>query len=333
MTEHKQEKTPYPAVSGKKMSPARITLVPGSLRSRTLEGIEKALRSGALQPIHTETSFVHDSGVDFMVRTVSSLARKAKDTKERAERNNISHEKPNPFLPYDPEMFVANISDTHLCLLNKFNVIDHHLLIVTRVFEHQDCLLTLDDFTAMWACMAEFDGLAFYNGGKIAGASQPHKHLQMIPLPMANTGPRIPIEPLLTPRHTNDILGVLPGLPFVHSFARLNPSWLKSPIQAAQGTVSLYRDMLEAVGLNRSVEPEGSHHCAPYNLLLTRQWMLLVPRSVEFFESISVNALGFAGALLVLNEQQMSAVKEQGCMAVLKSTALSCSPGDNLQDK
>ena len=36
----------------------------------------------------------------------------------------------------------------------------------------------------MNAILAEFDGLGFYNGGETAGASQPHKHLQIVPLPL-----------------------------------------------------------------------------------------------------------------------------------------------------
>ena len=80
-------------------------------------------------------------------------------------------------------MFVADISPTHVCLLNKFNVIDHHLLVVTRAFEEQDAAINAADFAALWVCMAEVDGLAFYNGGKLAGASQRHKHLQIAPLP------------------------------------------------------------------------------------------------------------------------------------------------------
>jgi len=38
---------------------------------------------------------------------------------------------------------------------------------------------------------------------------------------------------------------------------------------------------------------------APYNLLATRRWMLVVPRRQERYEKISVNALGFAGSLFV----------------------------------
>ena len=80
--------------------------------------------------------------------------------------------------------------------------------------------------------------------------------------------------------------------------------------------------MLQAVGLNRTHEPEGSKQTAPYNLLFTREWMLLVPRSKEFFGSFSINALGFAGALLVQNEQQMQMLKEYGGMAALIHTAV-----------
>ena len=36
------------------------------------------------------------------------------------------------------------------------------------------------------------------NSGTVAGASQPHKPLQYVPLPFSPEGPRVPIEPLLT---------------------------------------------------------------------------------------------------------------------------------------
>jgi ATP adenylyltransferase len=49
--------------------------------------------------------------------------------------------------------------------------------------------------------------------------------------------------------------------------------------------------------------------------------MLLVPRAEEFFGTISVNALGFAGALLAKNDQEKETLKQRGPMAVLKHTA------------
>jgi ATP adenylyltransferase len=56
--------------------------------------------------------------------------------------------------------------------------------------------------------------------------------------------------------------------------------------------------------------------------LVTRDWMLLVPRSTERFCGISVNALGFAGALLVRDERQLQLLKECGPMVVLRHLAV-----------
>ncbi|MDB9336759.1 ATP adenylyltransferase family protein, partial [Nodularia spumigena] len=227
--------------------------------------------------------------------------------------------KTNPFLPYEQDLFVADISQTHVCILNKFNVVDYHLLIITRAFEEQEKLLTLEDFAAMWACLAEFEGLAFYNGGKIAGASQPHKHLQIVPLPLTPSGVQIPIEPLLKSAQFTDSVTTVPELPFIHALAKLDPNWSNSPLEAAAATLELYQSLLSAVGLEAV---DDNRQSGAYNLLATREWMLIVPRSHEHFDSISVNSLGFAGALLVRNEQQMQIIKEQGPMTILQNVAL-----------
>ena len=261
-----------------------------------------------------------DGGVDFQVRIVSSLARKDADKILLAKSSDRKNEKPNPFLPYEKEMFVADISNTHLCLLNKFNVINHHLLIVTRGFEHQERLLTVRDFEAIWRCMTEFDGLAFYNGGKIAGASQDHKHLQLIPLPMAQTGHPVPMESLMDRQQKTP--GIIPGLPFVHAFKRFSSMKDIPHDMAAQALFQMYRLMLQQMGMNPFTEREETLQSRPYNLLFTREWMLLVPRSKEFFESISVNSLGFAGALLARNPEEMDLIQTKGGMGVLKHTAV-----------
>lgn len=54
----------------------------------------------------------------------------------------------NPFLSYDEALWVAHLSDTHTCLLNKFNVVPHHALVVTREFQRQTDPLTAADFEA-----------------------------------------------------------------------------------------------------------------------------------------------------------------------------------------
>ena len=64
------------------------------------------------------------------------------------------------------------------------------------------------------------------------------------------------------------------------------------------------------------------HQSAPYNLLVTRRWMLLVPRSEERVEGVSINALGFAGSLFVRDAAQMKVIERLGPMAALQRVAL-----------
>ena len=171
----------------------------------------------------------------------------------------------------------------------------------------------------MWDCLAEFEGLAFYNSGKAAGASQHHKHLQLVPLPFTPTGPSIPIEKMLAKTHFRDPLGTVPNLPFKHALVRFAPDQFRAPLAAARATLEHYDLMLKAMSLHSASEDDPP---APYNLLVTRAWMLLVPRSREAFASIQVNALGFAGTLLVRTAQQVQTMKDYGPLNLLKQVAV-----------
>jgi ATP adenylyltransferase len=191
----------------------------GALWPAIVRQTAHALDCGALLPIQTTRTTIDDGGMRFVVRQISSLARKEKDEQQR-KAGSTSARASNPFLPYDPDLFVADLSDTHLVLLNKFNVIDHHVLIVTRRFELQQALLNLADFCALFTCMTQFDSLGFYNGGPEAGASQPHKHLQIAPLPLDDITPQLPIEPLLASACMDGSVGTVPGLGFSHASIR-----------------------------------------------------------------------------------------------------------------
>ena len=301
---------------------AGFTLTPGSLWKKIVARSLHATRMGALHFIPTETEYISQCGIEFLVRIAPSLTSKD-DAKNALEKQNAATKKPfNPFLPYEDNLFVSDISDTHLCILNKFNVLKHHILIITRAFEHQQTLLTLQDFEALWSCMAEFKGLAFYNAGPLAGASQPHKHLQMVPLPLTPREPQIPIQPLLNIIQFHDQVGIIPSLCIKHAITRVEQPLLASPFKIAKASLASYHAMLRAVDLWTDISfNRPDEKTPPYNLLVTREWMLLIPRVTEFYESISVNALGFAGALLVRNEREMKILKSRGPVAILKHVA------------
>jgi ATP adenylyltransferase len=289
-------------------------LAPGTLWPAVLERTRLALAMHALQPIDTVQKVVEDCGVRFIVRSVSSLARK--------NRARIDADRINPLLPYEPELFVAEVAQTHVVLLNKYPVITHHLLIVTREFEDQENLLTRRDFVALAACMAQIDGVAFYNGGAAAGASQPHKHLQIAPSAPAPDSPGIPIEPLLARAKPDGRPGRVPGLPFLHGFVRLDPALFNDPGCASEVLAEHYKSLCAAAGIEGRGEGGALRQSAPYNLLLTRAWMMLIPRACESVEGISVNALGFAGSLFVRDATQLQVVEERGPMAILRAVTL-----------
>ncbi|MDB9312744.1 DUF4922 domain-containing protein [Spirulina sp. CS-785/01] len=285
-----------------------LWLEAGTLWDKLKETTEQATRSQALHSIPTDWEVVEDGDIPFLVRILSSLARKEK-AKQQQEKSKTPK---NPFLPYEEDLFVTDISSTHLCLLNKFNVVAHHLLIVTREFEEQENWLNLADFQAMAACLQEIDGLAFYNAGKNAGASQPHKHLQLVPFPLTPHGATIPLETLLQDTYDTTI----PQFPFRHAFKAF-----PSP-PSPETYLAAYQQLLQAVGLLHD-NTSPIKQTDAYNLLATRNWMLLVPRIQEQFGPIQVNSLGFAGTFFVKNEQQLAQLKEYRPFTILKNVACS----------
>jgi ATP adenylyltransferase len=259
-----------------------------------------------LEPIATDSAVVEDGGIPFVIHTLARLERKAQVTTQQRETGT------NPFLPPDPELFVAELSDTHSVVLNRFNVLDHHLLIVTRRFVHQLERLDLSDFEALCLCMSEVDGLGFYNAGMVAGASQPHKHLQLVPLPLGS-GPRpTPLDAVMNRATPKKVIHRIEAFRFPHALIRLEGTPISS--DRADELFDNYHRLLKTADVTDS--------SIPYNLIVTKNWMLMVPRRREFFEGISVNALGFAGSLLVRDQEQFELVRRFGPLHVLQSVVV-----------
>jgi len=264
---------------------------------------DRAARRGALVSLPTETTIIEDRGIPFVIHITTLQDRKKHADTKKLDSNF------NPFLPPDSELFIGEVPPHHLEVLNKFNVLDHHLLIVTRRFEPQETLLSIDDFEALAACMGEMDGLGFYNGGTVAGASQAHKHLQVVPLPLGSGSRPTPLDWVLPASAETGATTTVPVLPFAHSLITLDGSPFGS--HRAAELDRLYRRACAAVGVHDETRP--------YNLLLTRRWMLVVPRAREHWRGVSINALGFAGSLLVRNHTELGQLTETGPLAVLKS--------------
>lgn len=275
------------------------------LLERTDQVIARARASGALQPIRTEQTWLEDGGLRFAVRWVSSLA-----LKDRARVDTVTRRQPgfNPFLPPEPELGVAQIGARHLIVLNKFPVIDRHLLIVTRHFEDQRAPLTRADFEALGAVIARHGGLGFYNGGRAAGASQAHKHLQWVPEHTTRFDDFLPVQRLGAAAN--------PALPWAHAFVGLDEDGealaTLSGETAGARIEAAFRLACRTLGLAADADP-----MPPYNLLVTRRALLLVPRREEKWKDVSVNSLAYAGSLFVREFEQIERLRQAGPLAVI----------------
>lgn len=279
-------------------------LEPGKLEELSRRAVERALASGSLLTLETHLEIVPDRGIPFQVRTLSSLQRKEH---HRVFERSKKEARTNPFLPFDPDLFVVEFSDTHICLLNKFNVVRCHLLMVTRDFERQELPLTIGDFQAVSACLREMDGLAFYNSNETAGASQPHKHLQFIPFDRESKLAPLPIESVL-PSGTPEYLQTVKTLPYLNSFTHQEEDFGGDLNQVAERLHRTYLRLRDYLGDTYS----------SYNLLVTRGWMIFVPRSRESARAISVNSLGFIGSLLAKTKEEADWIRNSGPAEVLQ---------------
>ncbi|RMD78225.1 MAG: phosphorylase, partial [Gammaproteobacteria bacterium] len=254
-----------------KRAPFRTRLVSGSLYGELVLRWGEALAAGALHPLPTELHRWEAAGVRWAVRRLAGPSPKP----ARGGRD--------PFAPPEPRLTVAELTDTHLAVLNKFPVLPLHLLLVTRAWREQEEALDAADLGALWLGLVECGGLGFHNGGRVAGASQPHKHLQLVPGPLAGPAaapgePPVPTEPWFRglegaePRR-------LAALPCLHAACAV-ADLPEDPAEAGRDLARRYARLWEAVGRPLGPGPRPRQPL-PHNLLLTRRWMLLVPRARE----------------------------------------------------
>lgn len=80
---------------------------------------------------------------------------------------------------------LCSLGPRHKLILNKYCVVRPQMVVHTVEFESQDELLNADDFQAAWSALSSLGDnyMVIFNGGKDAGASLNHKHLQLLPRP------------------------------------------------------------------------------------------------------------------------------------------------------
>ncbi len=280
-----------------------------------------ALASGALQPVTAEQTEMEDAGLRFIVRWVSSLAVKdaAKATRAPASTPVAIPGGPrdpnfNPFLNPDPELTVGPIGIQHVAILNKFPLCERHLVLARREFEEQLLPLARSDFAALSELIEVAGGIGLYNGGTAAGASQRHKHVQWMPDTEGNASLRL-FTAGLPAELPEGAVTRHPALTMQHAFVRVRCGRRVDAPTGADSMLAGFRQACDALQLR----PGTDGLLPPFNLLVHEGWLLVLPRSQECFEDISMSAVCFGGTLYTRQREQIESIRRVGPLQALAS--------------
>ena len=271
-----------------------------------LQRSDQARADQALVPLATDLLVLPDAE-PFVVRRLLSATPK---------HLRASGPRPNPFLPWDPRLEVTRLGEGHVVLLNKYPVQPGHLLLITQHWQPQSGWLQASDWRAVADMDADTGGLWFFNSSAAAGASQPHRHLQLLPRPAAASS--CPLAELILQQLDQQ----QSNWPWHYAISRRQPQLDEqggTPNERARELEQHYRNHAHLLELgDPRHDPQPRH---PYNLLFTDQWFMSVRRQREHCAGFSVNALGFAGYLLATQGSDLDWLQQQGPWQLLRSVA------------
>ncbi len=268
--------------------------------SKALEISRKAVDSGAVIPLDTLKYISINKYCDYELRLLKSPI--PKYLLEYGPKRN-------PFIPWDSRLEIQPVYDKHTLILNKYPVQIGHMLLITNNWKAQNGWLNIDDFKAIVNVDNDTTGLWFFNSSKEAGASQPHRHFQLLP------------------RHQDEI--ICPRYEWFCSLLvnkKYNTSKIshcisikprnKNIISKANDLFNLYKSMVKDMHLGEIDIIDKP--LKPYNLLLTSEWMALITREKEKSNGFSINALGFAGYFLGTKKSKIDILFKFGAEGILK---------------
>lgn len=148
--------------------------------------------------------------------------------------------KPDPFDNPPSDLLITNIpsaAPSHILVLNKFPIIAEHFILATKTNKQQTHVLEQDDLEATYACLKAWSGdeahgkqkrlFAFFNSGEHSGASQPHRHLQFLPvesmMPEQQAGGWDLLIDLILSSTDSATEGMVPGGPVHSKAAKVKP--------------------------------------------------------------------------------------------------------------
>jgi ATP adenylyltransferase len=196
-----------------------------------------------------------------------------------------------------------DIHEKYWLVLNKFCISNTHILIVTKEFESQTESLNVGDMENFYKIVNDMDdGLGFFNCGRNAGSSQLHKHMQVLSLPPFERG----VMEIIKNRAMNhEEFFHVDQFNFVHACFSLRDGVSKEELH------QIYNSCLFTIGINNSdMNDSRMSSDTAHSLLLTKNWMMVVPRSKDTVAGLNLNSMLYSGSFYVTSESIIEKIKE-----------------------
>lgn len=212
----------------------------------------------------------------------------------------------DPFAP-PRKTVICSVLPEFVIMLNKYSLEKGHFLAVTDQFVPQTGPVRPQDLVMLHDVVQRPSKrtYAFLNGGPDAGASQKHRHFQFMDVPDL----REPVWPdaifNASPKATEPQSH--PKVPIAHfllpildaSKEGLVKSWQKLFAQAQKAADTDDREM-------------------PFNFLLTKEYMMILPRKQSNWEDISIGGTVMVGSIPVEEPKYLDIVKETGIVEIMR---------------
>ena len=266
---------------------------------KALQKTKISINSKSLFPLQT-TDITKNlyKGNDFIIRELDIT---------KFKKNTLIGPKINPFKPWDKILEIDSIGNGHQLILNKYPVQLGHLLLITNEWKEQNGWLDIKDWEAIKEVNKDTSGLWFFNSGPLAGASQPHRHIQLLR--------RDPSE-LSCPREKWIL--ALNNLNYKNEKFSKNIILKKFSKSLNEENIhEIYKDLSYNLGLGDPRNDKKPKY--PYNLIFTDRWMIIIKRKTDNLFGISINALGFAGYILVTENSDIKYLRELGPEKLLEN--------------
>ncbi|KAJ3547135.1 hypothetical protein NM208_g1671 [Fusarium decemcellulare] len=214
----------------------------------------------------------------------------------------------------------GEVSNTHFMIANKFSFARPHLLLLTSDgYKRQYEPLNEDDLTAAWNqlnTLSTSSGyVAFYNCGPDGGCSRLHKHLQLMPMPQGSfaaflDNPDEHKEPKVPYQWFYRQLESQHGPPTPVSLTNVYLDLLQ------QASVALHDNFQHNTNTNtNSTSTLGAAY--PHNMILTKRWMVVIPRRRGTVNGVGTNSVGMLGVLPVATQDEVDAWVQMGLINTL----------------